>query len=217
LRHGQTRGRGQQAIIIDKPAGLPVTTPRSGAISVENHLASLCFGFQRWPTIVHRLDQDTSGCLLLARNPKAHKRFSAAFEAGEVRKTYHAVLDGIPEGESGVIDLPLHKVSSRDEGWRMVVDAKKGKPSLTHWQVLTINNGRALIEFKPETGRTHQLRVHAAGGLGHAISGDPVYGGSSGPMLLHARTLAFDRAGKATVSAKAPYPPEFIAAGFCDD
>ncbi|MFX7965263.1 pseudouridine synthase, partial [Acinetobacter baumannii] len=75
-----------EAIVIDKPAGLPVDPPRDGGMSLENHLAGLTFGFQRGPTAVHRLDRDTSGCLLLARNPKAHKRFQQVFEAGLVEK-----------------------------------------------------------------------------------------------------------------------------------
>ncbi len=89
-----------EAIVLDKPAGLPVTAVRDGALSLENHLESLCFGFQRWPTAVHRLDRDTSGCLLLARTPKAHKRFAAAFEAGTVEKLYWAVVLGVPGGGS---------------------------------------------------------------------------------------------------------------------
>jgi tRNA pseudouridine32 synthase / 23S rRNA pseudouridine746 synthase len=202
-----------EAMILNKPAGLPVTAPRSGAMSVENHLASLTFGFKRWPTIVHRLDQDTSGCLLLARNPKAHKAFSAAFEAGKVSKSYLAVLAGIPEGETGTIDLPLAKISSRTEGWRMIVDPK-GKAAVTHWRLVTVVDGRALVEFTPETGRTHQLRVHAATGLGTPISGDPVYGHASGPMLLHARTLQLERTGKAPIKAEAPLPDSFGTAGF---
>jgi tRNA pseudouridine32 synthase / 23S rRNA pseudouridine746 synthase len=118
-----------EAVIVNKPAGLPVATPRVPALSVELQLAELRFGFERPPSIVHRLDQDTSGCLLLARNPKAHKRFAAAFEAGEVTKRYIAIVDGIPDEEEGVIDLPLGKVSSAREGWRMVVD-ERGKAKL---------------------------------------------------------------------------------------
>ncbi len=203
-----------EAIVIDKPAGLPVTAPRSGALSVENHLASLTFGFQRWPSIVHRLDQDTSGCLLLARNPKAQKRFNAAFEAGAVEKTYLAVLDGVPGEAQGMVDLALAKVSSRADGWRVVADAK-GKGAVTHWRVVEVVEGRALIEFRPETGRTHQLRVHAATGLGLPIFGDPVYGKTEKPgMLLHAAALKLDRDGKAAVEATAPLPDVFAAMGF---
>jgi tRNA pseudouridine32 synthase/23S rRNA pseudouridine746 synthase len=202
-----------EALVIDKPAGLPVDAPRDGALSVESHLASLTFGFQRWPLPVHRLDRDTSGCLLLARNPKAHKRFAAAFEAGQVEKTYLAVLDGIPASDEGTVDLPLDKVSTREAGWRMVGDPK-GKRAVTHWRVVARADGRALVEFRPETGRTHQLRVHAASGVGIAISGDPVYGRGGGPMLLHAARIALPRTGKPPVEAEAPLPQSFIDAGF---
>jgi tRNA pseudouridine32 synthase/23S rRNA pseudouridine746 synthase len=204
-----------EAIILDKPAGLPVTAPRDGSLSLENHLDSLRFGFQRWPTAVHRLDRDTSGCLLLARNPKAHKRFAAAFEAGTVRKQYLAVVEGVPDGEEGLIDLALAKVSTREAGWRMVGDAR-GKPSRTHWRRVAVIGTRALIAFTPETGRTHQIRVHAATGLGAPIVGDPMYGkaGPSKAMLLHAWRLSVPRAGKPPVEAEAPLPERFVAAGF---
>jgi tRNA pseudouridine32 synthase/23S rRNA pseudouridine746 synthase len=86
----------------------------------KDYLKHFRFGFQRPPLPVHRLDRDTSGCLLLARNPKAHKRFQRAFEEKKVAKTYLAVLDGIPDGEGGLIDMPLGKVSTEAEGWRMV-------------------------------------------------------------------------------------------------
>lgn len=203
-----------EAIVLDKPAGLPVTPVRDGALSLENHLDSLRFGFQRWPTAVHRLDRDTSGCLLLARHPKAHKRFAAAFEAGLVEKVYWAVVAGVPEAEEGAIDLALAKVSTREEGWRIVPDARTGKRALTRWRRLAVQDGRALIAFMPETGRTHQIRVHAAAGLGMPIAGDPVYGDGKGPMLLHARSLAVPRESKPAVSATAPSPPSFAAAGF---
>jgi tRNA pseudouridine32 synthase/23S rRNA pseudouridine746 synthase len=113
-----------EAIVLDKPAGLAVDAPRDGSPSLEDALDSLRFGFQRAPSAVHRLDRDTSGCLLLARNPKAHKRFSAAFEAGEVKKSYIAVLEGVPTATSGRITLALSKRSTREAGWRMVPDAK---------------------------------------------------------------------------------------------
>lgn len=198
-----------EALVVDKPAGLPVTAVRDGSLSVENHLDSLRFGFQRRPQIVHRLDRDTSGCLLLARNPKAHKRFSAAFEAGQVEKVYWAVVAPAPTAAEGVIDLPLAKVSSREAGWRMVADPQ-GKPSRTQWRKLAEADGRALIEFRPETGRTHQIRVHAATGLDAPIVGDPVYGGAAkGAMLLHARALTVPRIGKPPVTAVAEPPLSF--------
>ncbi len=175
-----------EALVIDKPAGLAVHAgPRTPA-SLEDHLHQLRFGFERSPSLVHRLDRDTSGCLLLARNPKAHRRFTQAFEEGRVTKTYVAVLDGIPDAREGLIDLALAKVSTREEGWRMVPDVG-GKPAVTRWRVAAVRNGRAVAIFIPETGRTHQIRVHAAQGLGVPIAGDPVYGRGGAAMLLHSR------------------------------
>lgn len=205
-----------EAIVIDKPAGLPVDAPRDGALSLENHLQSLTFGFKRWPQAVHRLDRDTSGCLLLSRNPKAHARFQQAFESGAVEKRYLAVLDGVPTSESGLIDLALAKVSTARDGWRMRGDAK-GKPSRTHWRLLRTAGAQSLVEFRPETGRTHQIRVHAAEALGCPVAGDLVYG-RAGPhgMLLHAAELSVPRDAKPAVSATAPLPARFAAAGFGD-
>lgn len=207
-----------EAIILDKPAGLPVDPPRDGSISLENHLGQLTFGFRRWPTAVHRLDRDTSGCLLLARNPKAHARFQQAFEAGSVTKRYIAVIDGVPDADSGLIDLPLIKVSSAERGWRMTGDPDGragGKAARTRWRVLARGEGRAFVAFYPETGRTHQIRVHAAEGLGIPITGDPVYGAAHGrPLMLHAAQLTVPRAGKPDVHAEAPTPARFKAMGF---
>lgn len=198
-----------EALVIDKPAGLPVDRPRDGSLSLDNHLEALRFGFQRWPVAVHRLDRDTSGCLLLARNPKAAARFGRSFEAGEVAKRYLAVLDGVPTGESGTIDLPLAKISSAEAGWRMVADPR-GKSARTDWRLLQVRQGRALVEFRPTTGRTHQIRVHAATGLGIPVSGDPVYGhGSREGMLLHAASLTVPRGAKPPIEAEAPMPARF--------
>ena len=102
-----------EAIVIDKPAGLPVDTPRAGGDSVEARIEELSLGFKRPPVPMHRLDRDTSGCLLFARNPKARAHFQQAFEAGQVTKSYLAVLDGEVEGDEGSIELRVAKVSSK--------------------------------------------------------------------------------------------------------
>jgi tRNA pseudouridine32 synthase/23S rRNA pseudouridine746 synthase len=204
-----------EAIVIDKPAGLAVHPGSKTPESLEDYLKHFRFGFQRAPLPVHRLDRDTSGCLLLARNPKAHKRFQRAFEAKKVAKTYLAVLDRTPADPEGVIDMPLGKVSTEAEGWRMVPDAG-GKWALTRWRTIAVRDGRAVVLFSPETGRTHQIRVHAAEGLGIPIAGDPVYGDGRGPMLLHALSLRVEREGKPAIEATAPLPPTFLAAGFGD-
>jgi tRNA pseudouridine32 synthase/23S rRNA pseudouridine746 synthase len=204
-----------EALVIDKPAGLAVHPGAKTPESLEDYLHHLRFGFKRLPLPVHRLDRDTSGCLLLARNPKAHKAFQRAFEEKKVTKTYVALLDGVPEAEAGTVDLALGKVSTAAEGWRMVPDPD-GKTAITHWRVAAVRDGRAVIVFSPETGRTHQIRVHAAAGIGLPIAGDPVYGAGKGPMLLHALSLRLERDGKPPVEATAPLPPTFVNAGLGD-
>lgn len=208
-----------EALVIDKPGGLPLDTPRAGGPSLEVRLDELCLGFQRVPFPVHRLDRDTSGCLLLARNPKALKRFSAAFEARLVDKTYLGVVAGEVAGDKGTIDLALSKISSEAEGWRMI-PARKGKPAVTHWRVLDRREGLTLVEFRPETGRTHQIRVHALAGLGAGLLGDQVYGtGKAGGRgawrtLLHASRLELTREGKPPIVAAAPLPADIASLGF---
>ena len=203
-----------EAIVLDKPAGLAVHPGTRTPASLEDYLKHLRFGFRRLPLPVHRLDRDTSGCLLLARNPRAHKNFQRAFEEKKVGKTYLAILDGVPEAEAGTVDLPLGKTSSAEAGWRMVPDPN-GKHAVTHWNVLAVRDGRAAVLFTPETGRTHQIRVHADG-IGLSIAGDPVYGAGKGPMLLHALSLRVERDGKPPIEASAPLPPSFAHAGFGD-
>lgn len=205
-----------EALVIDKPAGLPIERPRAGGRSLENHLDDLRLGFQRVPVPVHRIDTDTSGCLLLARNPKALKRFNAAFEARQVDKLYLGIVAGPVAEPEGTIALSLAKISSAEQGWRMIA-AKKGKPAVTHWRKLAERGGMTLVEFRPETGRTHQIRVHAEHGLGHALVGDPVYGDGQGPRtMLHARGLTVIREGKEPITAIAPLPADFLALGFSD-
>ena len=197
-----------EAIVIDKPAGLPVDTPRDGGDSVVARADELKLGFQREPVAMHRLDRDTSGCLLLGRNPKARARFQQAFESEVVEKTYLAVLAGVPEGSEGLIDLPLAKVSSAEEGWRMVPD-DQGKRAQTRWKLVAEKDGQSLVEFRPLSGRTHQIRVHAARGLGAPVAGDPVYGAAGGPMLLHSWRLVVPRGNKPPIDVTAPVPDSF--------
>ncbi len=211
-----------EALVIDKPAGLPLDRARAGGAALDDYLPTLKLGFAREPVAVHRLDRDTSGCLLLARNPKALKRFGAAFEARQVGKRYLGIVAGYVVGDAGTIDLALTKISSAEAGWRMIL-AKKGKPSVTHWKVLDRRGGLTLVEFRPETGRTHQIRVHALHGLGAALLGDPVYGNGEGAdgkvigrTMLHAAGLVVQRSGKPPIVAHAPLPADFRALGFVD-
>ena len=208
-----------EALVIDKPGGLPIETPRKGGASLGDHLEALSLGFHALPAPVHRLDTDTSGCLLLARHAKALKRFARAFEERVVEKRYLGILAGVPHALEGTVALALSKISSAEAGWRMI-PARKGKPSLTHWRMVAEHGGLALVEFRPETGRTHQIRVHAASGIGIPLLGDPVYGtkggGGARRTMLHAAGLMVPRAGKPAIVAAAPLPADFIAQGFSD-
>ncbi len=194
-----------EALVLDKPAGLPVDTPKRGGDSVERRLDELKCGFKRPPTAMHRLDQDTSGCLLFARHPSARAKFQQAFESGSVQKTYLAVVAGVLEADEGEIDLPLLKKSSAEAGWRMVGDAA-GQRAVTRWRRVAERDGRTLVEFRPVTGRTHQIRVHAREGLSAGIVGDRVYGLPGGPMLLHATRLVVPRSGRAAVDIESRLP-----------
>ncbi|MBP7686193.1 MAG: RluA family pseudouridine synthase [Deltaproteobacteria bacterium] len=206
-----------EALVIDKPAGLPLDRPRAGGASLDDRLDELKRGFQRAPVPVHRLDRDTSGCLLLARNPKALRRFSAAFEARQVEKTYLGVVAGEVAEAAGTIELALSKISSEQDGWRMI-PARTGKPATTHWQRLAVKDGLTLVKFMPVTGRTHQIRIHALAGLGFPLVGDGIYGEADGRVthtMLHAAALTVQRGDdKLPIVANAPLPADFALFGF---
>ncbi|MFC4174099.1 RluA family pseudouridine synthase [Microvirga sp. GCM10011540] len=177
-------------LVIDKPAGLPVHPGPKGGETLTHHLDALRFGLPRKPEAAHRLDKDTSGCLVLGRHPKAIARLNELFKKNEIDKVYWAVVEGGPAGDEGEIDLALAP-KSPDRGWWMKVDPK-GQPSLTRWRVLGRGEGLTLLELRPVTGRTHQLRVHCQAS-GWPILGDPIYGTAprfGGPGLhLHARSV----------------------------
>jgi tRNA pseudouridine32 synthase / 23S rRNA pseudouridine746 synthase len=195
-------------LVIDKPAGLPVHPGPKGGETLTHHLDALRFGLPRRPEAAHRLDRDTSGCLILGRHPKALARLNDLFRRNEIDKVYWAVVEGGPEGEEGEIDLALAP-KSPDRGWWMKADPK-GQPSLTRWRRLGRAEGLALLELRPITGRTHQLRVHCAAS-GWPILGDPIYGTAPrfhGPGLhLHARAVTVPLyPKKPPIAVEAPVP-----------
>lgn len=212
-------------IILDKPAGLPVHGGPGGGDHLELYLDALRFGLAQPPGLGHRLDRDTSGCLALGRHRKALRRLGRIFSAGLAEKTYWALLDGVPAAASGCVTAPLHKVSNARRGWRMVVDTTHGKASATDYRVRASDGRVSFVEFTPRTGRTHQIRVHAAE-LGCPVIGDPIYGrrdGPAGPLQLHAHRLVLPLyEAKPAVVAAAP-PPPYMAAllarlpAACDD
>jgi tRNA pseudouridine32 synthase/23S rRNA pseudouridine746 synthase len=197
-----------EALVIDKPAGLPVDTPRRGGDSIAARIDELKCGFKRPPTAMHRLDTDTSGCLLFARTPKARAELQRLFETRAVEKYYLAVVASEIAEEQGVIDLSLAKHSSAEAGWRMVAD-ERGQAATTKWRRIALRDGSTLVEFRPLTGRTHQIRAHAREAFGRGIVGDRVYGVPGGPMLLHASRLVVPRERKATIDVTAPLPDYF--------
>jgi tRNA pseudouridine32 synthase/23S rRNA pseudouridine746 synthase len=195
-------------LVIDKPAGLPVHPGPKGGETLTDHLDALRFGLPRRPQVAHRLDRETSGCLALGRHAQALARLGELFKANAVEKVYWAVVEGGPRDEAGTIDLALSP-RSPDRGWWMRVDPL-GQPAQTRYRVLGRAQGLALLELRPVTGRTHQLRVHCQAG-GFPILGDPIYGTAprfGGPGLhLHARALTIPmNPKKPPIAVEAPVP-----------
>jgi tRNA pseudouridine32 synthase / 23S rRNA pseudouridine746 synthase len=215
-------------LVVDKPAGLAVHRgPQSGdrgGEAFEDYFGALRFGLPRSPALAHRLDRDTSGCLVLGRHRKALALLGKLFKDGKVGKTYWAVVEGGPEADEGRIDIGLSK---RDEtrGWWMKADPH-GMPSSTTWKVMGRDgNGHTWLALEPLTGRTHQLRVHCAE-MGFPIVGDIVYGNTprdGGPPLhLHARDVTVPISkNKPPVTVTAPVPEHMRellrACGWKDD
>ena len=143
-------------LVLDKPAGIAVHRGPKGGENLEALFDGLRFGLPRAPALAHRLDRDTSGCLVLGRHRKALEKLGLLFKQGKISKTYWAVVEGAPEADEGEIDLPLGRRDAT-RGWWMKVDAA-GLPSRTRWRVLARGDGRAALALSPLTGRTHQLR-----------------------------------------------------------
>jgi tRNA pseudouridine32 synthase/23S rRNA pseudouridine746 synthase len=197
-------------LVIDKPAGIAVHRGPNAARepALDASFDALRFGLPRAPALAHRLDKDTSGCLVLGRHRKALALLGKLFKQGKVGKTYWAVVEGGPEADEGRIDLALSKLDE-SRGWWMKTDPH-GMPSITKWQVMGRGDGKTWLALEPFTGRTHQLRVHCAA-MGWPIIGDSIYGSApreGGPPLhLHARavTVPISKT-KPPVTVEAPVP-----------
>ncbi|MDI9406991.1 MAG: RluA family pseudouridine synthase [Chitinophagaceae bacterium] len=167
-------------LALRKPAGL-LSQPGLGPELADSLISRAC---RRWPEalLVHRLDRDTSGLILLARDPATHRRLSAAFAERRIGKIYRARVWGVPAARSGRIDQPLARLSTRPPRYGVVPLGEGGKPALTRWRRLAdpapAADRASTLLLQPITGRSHQLRVHLAW-LGHPVLGDPLYGADS--------------------------------------
>jgi 23S rRNA pseudouridine955/2504/2580 synthase len=204
------------AIVLNKPPGLAT----QGGSGTHEHVDGLLDAFASEgprPRLVHRLDKDTSGVLLIARTPGSAAFFSKRFSTRSARKIYWAIVAGVPSVEEGFIDLPLAKQPGTGGEKMMVDESEHGQPARTRYRVLDrAGNRAAWVELQPLTGRTHQLRAHMAA-IGHPIVGDGKYGGQdaflsgtiSRKMHLHARRLIIDHPDGAPLDVVAPLPEHF--------
>ena len=204
--------RDAMMLVINKPAGVPVHQGPGGGPNLEQYFPALTFGLPRLPALAHRLDRDTSGCLILGRHRKALARMGKLFQNGRVEKTYWAIVEGTPGDPEGRIDLPLLKVTRKDH-WRMFPDPA-GLETVTDYKVKGSAGGLSWVEFHPRTGRTHQIRVHAAA-IGCPILGDPIYGRPQDgvPLNLHSRGVVVPLyPTKDPIAVTAPPPPHMLDA-----
>lgn len=193
-------------LVLDKPAGIAVHRGPKGGKNLEDFFPGLRFGLPRDPALAHRLDRETSGCLVLGRHHKALERLGLLFKQGKIGKLYWAVVEREPNEEEGLIDLPLGRLDP-SRGWWMKVDPE-GMKAATRWRVLGRKDNLALLALTPLTGRTHQLRVHCAS-AGFPILGDRIYGTGGDAMLhLHARAVEIPLyKNRDPVRVEAPVPP----------
>lgn len=206
------------AIVLNKPPGLAT----QGGTKTFDHVDGLLDAFMGEgdprPRLVHRLDKDTSGVLLVARTPGSAAFFSKRFSGRSAKKVYWALVIGVPDVNHGLIEAPLAKQPGTG-GEKMHVDEENGQPAKTRYRVIErAGNAAAWVELEPLTGRTHQLRAHMAA-IGHPIVGDGKYGGRdafltgsvSRKMHLHARRLIIDHPDKKKIDVTAPLPDHFAA------
>jgi 23S rRNA pseudouridine1911/1915/1917 synthase len=216
----------EHLLVVDKPAGL-VVHPAAGNLdgTLVNALLHHCagklsgIGGVARPGIVHRIDKDTSGLLVVAKTDVAHEGLAKQFAAHSIDRRYHAIVSGVPNASHGTVDVPLAR-SATNRKKIAVVEGNRGKPAVTHWKRLEVLRDAALLECRLETGRTHQVRVHMAS-IGHPLIGDPVYGRSTkthGKLLnelgfrrqaLHAAALGFTHpVTKHRLSFSSAMPPD---------
>ncbi|NQV99070.1 MAG: RluA family pseudouridine synthase [Rhodospirillales bacterium] len=206
-------------IVINKPAGLAAQGGSGTKKHVDGFLEALQFNRDERPRLVHRLDKDTSGVMLIARSRKAAAWYAEVFKSKEAHKLYWALVVGAPRPREGLITLPLSKQLGVG-GERMVVDQETGKFARTAYRILESAGQKvSWVAFQPVTGRTHQIRIHSFEGLGAPILGDGKYGGeeahvaglaNSKKMHLHARAIQVPNMAGGTLEVYAPPAAHFI-------
>ena len=176
-------------LALDKPSGL-LAVPGLGADKADCLAARVRLDYPE-ARVVHRLDRDTSGVMVMALGRDAERRLARQFQGRTVEKLYEAVVAGRVAGDRGRIDLPLRK--DLEQRFRHRVDPERGKPAVTDWRVLERHADRTRLALQPRTGRSHQLRVHLRA-IGHPILGDPLYGDASAAprLMLHAAEITLD-------------------------
>lgn len=203
--------RDAMILVLNKPSGVAVHKANGGKHNLEQYFHLLQFGLPNPPVLAHRLDLGTSGCLVLARHKEAARRLLKIFSEGLAKKTYLAVVLGEVKEEKGIIDVPLSKLSPEKKHWWMKGDPHGKLKALTHFELVAKKDGFSILKLMPETGRTHQLRVHCAY-LGHPILGDYIYGPKTEENLgqklhLHAHSIELPLyPKKAPLKIEAPLP-----------
>lgn len=210
--------RSKSALVLNKPPGLATQGGTKTTSHVDGLLDAYADPGEPRPRLVHRLDKDTSGILLVARTPGSAAFFSKRFSGRSAKKIYWALVVGVPDVKEGTIEAPIGKQPGSG-GEKMQVDIENGQPAKTLYRVVErAGNSAAWVELQPLTGRTHQLRVHMAA-IGHPIVGDGKYGGPaafltgtiSRKMHLHARRLIIEEPGGGVIDETAPLPEHFAA------
>ncbi len=198
--------RDSRFVVLNKPTGLPVHPGPQRRASVEDWFSQLSRRSDG-PWLVHRLDADTSGCLVVALRRAALIAAQEEFANGRAHKIYWAIVRGVPSQTSGTIDLPLRRQNAKS-GWRMAHD-RAGQPAVTNWRLRGEAGDMSWLELHPRTGRTHQVRAHCAL-LGCPVIGDPRYGG--GPGTLHLLARAIELSLDPPLAAIAPPPSHMLDA-----
>jgi RluA family pseudouridine synthase len=197
-------------VAVDKPEGLATIPERRRQTQSLVDRLSTERGEKLY--VVHRLDKETSGVIVFARNAEAHRFLNRQFATGAVAKTYLALTHGVMADDEGIIDQPLRQSGSG----RVAVDAKRGKASISEFRVVERFRAHTFVEVRPMTGRRHQIRVHLYQ-LGHAVVGDPLYGDMNVQkdyprLMLHAQSLTINLPSGTAVALAAPLPESFRAA-----